>query len=251
MSRIGAIALARPTFDVAYAEEVAGAAFDVLDAVAPDWAGPRHLLFDAASTVAAIEAFAKVELNALVVLQVTFTDATMAKALAATVSAPLVLWAFPEDRTGGRLRLNSLCGINLAAFALRRAGARFSFLYRRTSDQEAPGELTARIQGDALPPIAPSYPNGQTLSAAAHAGAARAVAALRGATTGVIGDHPDGFDPCAYDAAVVAELFGVEVQRVELADLFTAATAAQPADVDAARTRAGRSLGPLDDLDQG
>lgn len=28
------------------------------------------------------------------------------------------MWSYPEERTGGRLRFNSFCGINLAAQAL-------------------------------------------------------------------------------------------------------------------------------------
>ena len=115
---IGVIALARPTFDVEYAEEVAEAAFAVLDDVAPGFVGGRDLCFDADSTRRAISELEQAELEALIILQVTFTDATMTSELAAAIDAPLIFWAFPEDRTGGRLRLNGLCGINLAAHAL-------------------------------------------------------------------------------------------------------------------------------------
>ena len=61
-------------------------------------------------------------LDLLVVLQATFADSTMVMALAEVVEAPLLLWAVPEERSGGRLRLNSFCGINLGAHALRRGG---------------------------------------------------------------------------------------------------------------------------------
>ena len=41
-------------------------------------------------------------------------------AIAATLDVPLLLWTFPEERTGGRLRLNSFCGANLASHTLSR-----------------------------------------------------------------------------------------------------------------------------------
>ena len=47
MSQIGVIALARPTFDVPFAEEVAQGAFGVIAEVAPGFVGSTDLLFDA------------------------------------------------------------------------------------------------------------------------------------------------------------------------------------------------------------
>ena len=44
---------------------------------------------------------------------------------------PTLLWAVPEDRTGGRLRLNSFCGINLAAFTLTNLGRDYRWLHAR------------------------------------------------------------------------------------------------------------------------
>lgn len=249
MSRIGAIALARPTFDVEYATEIAETAFGVLDDVAPGFVGPRRLLFDAASTAAAIDEFKEAELDALVVLQVTFTDASMTQVLASAVNAPLIFWSFPEDRTGGRLRLNSLCGINLAAYALVRDGHVPAFLYRRADDPTAPEELRNLIEAP-VPSAAPAPAASAELSSVAHSQAAAVAQSLDGLAAGVIGAHPDGFDPCAYDTEKVKTLTGVNMQRVELPELFNAADAAEPATVQAARSRASESLGSLDDLDQ-
>lgn len=248
MSAVGVVALARETFDVPFAQETASRAFAVLDDVAPDWVGSRALLFDAAATQAAIDELAAHDLDALVVLQVTFTDATMTKALASSIEAPLVFWAFPERRTGERLRLNSLCGLNLAAFSLRRQQAEFGYLYRRP-DNEAADELAALIRGDRSQPTTVSGID-VTPSSSAQDGADRVIAALSGAKTAVIGDHPDGFDPCEFDAATVRETTGVTVQRLELPELFSAADNAAASSVAAARERAEAALGSLDGLDQ-
>ena len=127
--RIGVVALARSTFDVAYAEAVARRAFVTLEALDAELVGPRELLFDSEAARHAIAALRDQTLDLMLVLQVTFTDAGTTVALAESVAAPLLLWAFPEARSGGRLRLNALCGINLAAHALGRAGRPYDYLY--------------------------------------------------------------------------------------------------------------------------
>ena len=144
---LGVIALARPTFDVDYAEEVAAAAFEVVAGIDPTFVGGRRLLFDADGTREAIRRLEEEDIDALIVLQVTFTDATMTKELAAALDVPLVFWAFPEERTGGRLRLNGLCGINLAAHALKRSDRDFTYLYAGTDDPGAPAELERLLAG--------------------------------------------------------------------------------------------------------
>src|SRR5690606_12564449 len=107
-------------------------------------------------------------------LQVTFTDASMAVEIANGFDLPLAIWAIPEPRVGGRLRLNSFCGLNLAAHALGLNGREFGTLY---ADPDAPGVvaflgelLTGRRQAR---PVAPSPASGAAVS--------EAVAALRGA----------------------------------------------------------------------
>ncbi len=250
MTRIGVIALARPTFDVEYAEEVAAAAFEALNDVDPNWVGNRALLFDADSTREAIAQISDSSIDAVVVLQVTFTDASMTQALANEMAIPVVFWAFPEDRTGGRLRLNSLCGINLAAYTLRRDGHTARFMYRRSDDPAAADELRSLLAAAELSRSPYVTAPSSTEPSAAAATASAVDAALAGLRTGVIGDYPHGFDPCAYDAAEVAALTGVTVQRLELGDLFAAADAAPAGEVEDTRRRAAEALGPLDDLDQ-
>jgi hypothetical protein len=248
---IGVIALGRPTFDVAYAEEVAAAAFAVLDGVVPGFAGSREVLFDADGTRRAIEDLEQVDLEALIILQVTFTDAAMTSEIAGAIDAPLIFWAFPEDRTGGRLRLNGLCGINLAAHALRRRGRDLAYLYARADDRQAPGELSRLLAGGVnIDRAARIVPSADELSTSALQAAERVEESLDGLRTGVIGDYPDGFDPCRYDVEAVRRLTGITVDRIELADLFAAADSVPPETITETRDRATTALGSLDDLDE-
>src|SRR5688572_14752367 len=99
MARIGVLPLARPTFDVPFAEENAQNAFAALDASGHTILGTRDLLFDASTAEAALAALATHRLDLLLLLQVTFTDASMTVRIAENSRAPLAIWAFPEPRT--------------------------------------------------------------------------------------------------------------------------------------------------------
>jgi hypothetical protein len=156
--QVATLALARPTFDVPYAEAVAADAFASLDRLGLNLVGPRHLLMDAAAVEAALgEVAGAGPLDLILLLQVTFTDAGAAVLAAGRADpAPVALWAFPEPRTGGRLRLNSLCGINLAAHALGLAGRRCHHLHLPADDPAVGDRLQSILAAAAHPAMSAS-----------------------------------------------------------------------------------------------
>lgn len=247
--RVGVIALARPTFDVPYAEEVAAEAMSTLAGLDADLVGNTDLLFDAESTEVALGQFDGVELDALLLLQVSFTDSSMTEAIGARFEAPIILWSFPEARTGGRLRLNSFCGLNLAAYALINAGSDFGYVHRYADDPGAVGDIAALLAGTIGQPATLRRDPKETSTSAA-AVAMVAASKLSATTIGVIGDRPVGFDPCGYDPDILAGVTGVKVERKELEDLFGSAAATSPEVVAETRERAAAALGSLDHLEQ-
>lgn len=221
---LGVIALARSTFDVPYAEEMAAKAFAVLDRAGIATAGPRSLLFDADAVRAAAADLKRAGVDRLLVLQVTFTDATTAVELAGLTVKPLAIWAFPEPRTGGRLRLNSFCGLNLALHALGRAGKQATYLY---SAPDAPGIVAAVKALLSAPSIKAGASRAADKPDARETAIAQAaVAKLRDTSIGLVGEHPAGFDTCRFDDAAIASLAGVTVKRIGLAEVFSRAKAA-------------------------
>jgi L-fucose isomerase-like protein len=175
LATIGFVPLARTTFDIPYATEKAEQFRAQLQGFGFDLVGPESLITDIDSAKQAAESLADQPLDLLIVLQATFADTTMVMALADSVGAPLLLWALPEPQVGGRLRLNSLCGINLAAYALKRSHRRFIYVYAEPNDEKALGKVKN----------------------AARAG--QVVRLLKQARIGIVGEHPVGFEPCAYD----------------------------------------------------
>lgn len=246
MARVGILPLGRPNFDVAFAEELAEKAWRLLDASGHEIVGPRGLLFDAAAAEKALETLSGDPLDLVLLLQFTFTDASMTVKIAEALPAPLAIWAFPEPRTGGRLRLNSFCGLNLAGHALGLAGRPFGYLY---AAPDAPGIAASLAELLAGGRRAESVPTGR---AAAGAGtrAAEIVAHLRGARIGRIGEHPAGFDTCAYDDRRLADLAGISVEPIELDAFFDLGRAASPGALADARSLAASALTGLDGIDQ-
>ena len=107
--KLGILPLARSTFDVQFAEERLTAMLAALDAPDRELAGPRALLLEPDAADAAMDDVLTVAPDLILVLQVTFTDAGFIARLAGATDLPIAIWAPPEPRIGGRLRLNALC----------------------------------------------------------------------------------------------------------------------------------------------
>jgi L-fucose isomerase-like protein len=236
--------LGRSTFDVPYAEARVAAALSVLDGLGVATAGPREILYDGAAVAAALNALDPAALSRVLIVQATFCDASAACLIAERLAAPITLWAFPEPRTGGRLRLNAFCGLNLAAHALGLRGRGLASLYADPEAATTPAALAEALAAAA--PQAPALRPAQGDDPAAE----RGLAAIRGARIGRIGQHPDGFDTCAYDDGKLAGLCGAKVEPIALGTLFDAARAADPEAVAALRARLDTTLTGLDETDQ-
>jgi L-fucose isomerase-like protein len=188
--------------------------------------GPEALVMDAAAVQAATAALGEQPLDLLLIVQATFADSTMAVGLAQAVDAPLLLWAAPEERSGGRLRLNSLCGINLAAHGLARRGLRYDYVYAAPQDPKALEKTLAL----------------------ARAGRVRRL--LKSARIGRVGEHPAGFEPCSYDGDALAARLGLQIVGRDLADLFAGVRSLSPDETLPLLDGLKQRVAGLDALDQ-
>ncbi len=190
--RVGVLAVGRNTFDVSFAREVLAEAWQALSGLNIEVVGEPRLLFDADEVKDVLINFKGQTLDIILQLQVTFTDASMTLEIARELEAPLVMWSFLEPRTGGRLRLNSLCGVNLAAHALSRAGLSYEYVHGNPGDPDVLTRIWSLAQAGAV---------------------RRSLVDMR---IGVIGQHPDGFDACMFDHTELSELFGIEIEEHDL-----------------------------------
>ncbi|MEM1044589.1 MAG: hypothetical protein AAGL24_00505 [Pseudomonadota bacterium] len=243
---IGILALGRPTFDVPFAEEMLARMLARLDAADADLVGPRALLMDAEAAREALDDVGSHDPDFLLILQVTFTDAAMTAEIASAYEGPLGIWSVPEPRAGGRLRLNSFCGLNLASHALSLRDRSFSWIYGHPDEADIDTAIADLLAGrrltDRRDPIAPK--------AVETAASAAIAASLKEATIACVGLHPDGFDTCRYDPAALASLAGTRVETVPLDTLFETAHAVPDAAVAPVRQQAEAEMAGLAEVDQ-
>jgi hypothetical protein len=244
--KIGILPLARPTFDVGFAEEKLSLMLGRLAQKGNQIVGSTDLLFDQATTRQAITALQREAIDQILILQVTFTDASMTVVAAASFDQPLSIWAVPEPRLGERLRLNAFCGLNLASHALGLRGREFSWLYADPAADVA-ADLRALFAGRRLPGHLELAPADEFSSAEGQ----RIVDALKSKRVARIGEHPVGFDTCAYSPDQLYDLAGILVDELELDDLFSAAVSASDESARQARELARATLDGLEDVDQG
>jgi len=158
--------------------------------------GPETLTTDPDEAGSLATSFASQGADAAILQFSTFTDGRFLTNVVRELDLPLLVWSLPEPEVGGRLRLNSLTGGNLASSLLVRLGRRFKFLYRLPADPEAGGEL------------------GRWMSAAVTA------RKLRTAVIAEVGNPPPGFYTCAVDPLQVLRRFGTRLVRLDLQSLL-------------------------------
>jgi hypothetical protein len=245
MRKIALLPLARPTFDVPFAEENLAAMLQVIDRSGVGAIGPRTLLFDADATRAALDLVLGEQPEAILVLQVTFTDASMLAEIAARFSGRLLVWAIPEPRAGGRLRLNSFCGLNLGSHALGLRARDFDWLFASPSSSGIDDRFAALVSGD-LPQQKPVPVHSQQDPAAGMT----VLESTANARIAKIGEHPAGFDTCAHDAAKLARHGGICVEAIALPELFAMARGYDTSAVSALRQELDGKIDGLASVDQ-
>jgi len=218
--RVSLVATARPTFAVDVAQQRAEQARALLVELGADVLGPSTLVMTPEDLTAAAELI-DLDADLVVNLSASFSDASPALALYGGIDRPVLLWSVREPGpVGDRLWLNSMCGVNLFGHALALAGTPVRTLHGDPDEPAVREALTRAIHGD-LPP-APALPTEQRARGGGDV-AKQALASLRGRRIGVVGDAPTGFTPSEYDPDVLREMFGVEVERLEIEEAFSAA----------------------------
>ncbi|MBZ0310713.1 MAG: L-fucose/L-arabinose isomerase family protein [Anaerolineae bacterium] len=193
---IGFIPIARPTFDVEFAQDMADRACVALEEAGFKIIKTDGLIMSLEAAEAIAAAMQADSPDLLLVFQASFADSTMISRLADWVDCPLLIWAVPEERTGGRLRLNSLCGLNLAAHALTRQGYTYDYVYALPENPEALEKIKIVAQ------------------------AASVVKKLQETRMGRLGENPDGFETCIPNDDLLQNHLGVKIVRYELAPFF-------------------------------
>ena len=209
--KIGILALGRPTFDVQYAKERLTASLNYLNSTNHNIIGSCELLLDEQDALNEINKFKNEDLDFIIIIQVTFTDSSTLLKIASCLEKPIGIWAFPEPRQSGRLRLNAFCGLNLASHTLGLNNIPFSWIYENPEKiKEAKFEILINSKNSKRP---------EKILAIPSLGSKKAKSIkekIHNLKIGKIGSHPDGFDTCKYNQKKLMGLCGIKVDEIDI-----------------------------------
>lgn len=218
--------IVRLQFDTDLAGDLISRAKDNLISQGFELISPTEPVTDLAQVREILQTLPLDAADLLLVFQGTFADSSMVVEMAEAARMPVFLWAVPEPWTGERLRLNSLCGINLAGHALHLRGLQVEYAFADPDDKEA----MAAIKNLAL--------------------ASRIKQRLKSSLFAVAGDPPSGLDTCRLDETRLRECLGLEIERIDLDDLFERALDVEPKEAAQVRKQLNRLLPNLEELEQ-
>jgi L-fucose isomerase-like protein len=190
--RLGLVCLARETFDFAAAAEIyRGIISDVAAIEAVDWEIVRELAITVEDSQRAARQLSEARLDALVCVSGTFHLGHQVLEIWKRCKLPILLWGLDElPYNGGKIRLNSVCGVNLDASNLYKAGV---------DDYRA--IVGPKIDNDWVDAI-------------------RVIAALRDSHVGIAGFRAHGFFNLSVDDPTLFSATGVLLDHYELSDVW-------------------------------
>jgi L-fucose isomerase-like protein len=190
--KLGLVCLARETFDFAAAAEIyKRLASEVSSLEAVEWEVVPDLVISVEEAQKTARRLASAGLDAIVCISGTFHLGHLVLEIRKRCPLPLLLWGLDElPYNGGKIRLNSVCGVNLNASNLYKAGV---------DDYRA--IVGARIDEDWVDAI-------------------RVIAALKNSHVGIAGFRAHGFFNLSVDDPTLFAATGVLLDHYELADIW-------------------------------
>lgn len=123
-AKIAVVCLARETFDTDAALRLyQNTITDLKQIPAVTWVFMEELIITPQAADATGEALKRENPDAVIIISGTFHLGHLALTIDKYLQQPILLWAFPElPYDGGKIRLNAVCGVNLNASNLYKAG---------------------------------------------------------------------------------------------------------------------------------
>ena len=241
---IGYLALARETFDVDFAESKFSEAKNLLKSITSEALGFNQLVTNDDIAKKALDFFAKNECDKIFLFQTTFTDAKFILNFAQDVKKPICIVSFPEPRTGGRLRLNSICGLNLGMHSLIKNNISPEFIIMEEDSKANKLSFSQFIESN----------NNSVKTLWKKATTDRNQSSFTDTVDmqkiGVIGTRPEGFYTCDYDSVEVKDKLNVSLIDIDLDDLFEESRNVNDSTIAATKKRIASYLEGTQELEQ-
>lgn len=190
--RVGMVCLARKTFDYEAAKNIYEKVIAAVEKIpAVEWEFIPELIIEIDDAQKAAHTLASKEIDGLVVISGTFALGHLILDLNKIIEKPILLWGLNElPYDGGKIRLNSVCGVNLNASNLYKAGIKFHYVIGNKIDQD-------------------------------WLDAIRIIKAFKTAHIGLLGFRAKGFFNLDVDELDLYKELGVLIDHYELDEIFT------------------------------
>ena len=242
---IGCLSLARETFDIKFASNKLVKTKNIIKKLNSKFVFFDDLITNDHVGNDALKFFEKNKCTKFVVLQSTFTDAKFISSFVKKFKKPLIFISFKEKRTGGRLRLNSLCGVNLALHSLIKNKFYSSFIIYSNNEENFSKELSRFIKiSHTLPKK--NYLTKTSVSKKTN----KKIISFKKPHLGIIGERPKGFDTCDFDSNELKSKFNANITRISLPSLFNISSKVENKTINASKKNISRDLKNLNQLNQ-
>ncbi len=191
--KLGVVCLVRTTYDYKTAQEIYNDKMNELRGKLPevDFVFEEKAVIEIEDAKAASEKMLANNVDGLVIISGTFHLGHLALVFAKHIKKPILLWAFNElPYDGGKIRLNAVCGMNLNASNLYKAGYdNISYTIGDWIDEDWLKALRAKV-------------------------------VLENAHVGIVGYRAHGFFNVGTDDLDIYRKTGILIDHYELTDMF-------------------------------
>ena len=242
---IGCLSLARETFDIEFAKKKLVKTKKILKKLNKNIRFFDDLITNDKIGGDAVNFFNKINCSRFIVIQSTFTDAKFISAFIKKFKKPILFVSFKEKRAGGRLRLNSLCGINLALHALIKNKFYSNFIIYSNNEEAFTKEILKFAQNKTF------FKKINYLKKLSNSKKIQKHSIeFKQPKIGIIGERPEGFDTCDFNSKELKTKFNAKLANFNLEKLFDIASNIEKKTINLTKKNISNNLKNLNKLNQ-
>ena len=242
---IGCLSLARETFDIEFAKKKLVKTKKILKKLNKNIRFFDDLITNDKIGGDAVNFFNEINCSRFIVIQSTFTDAKFISSFIKKFKKPILFVSFKEKRAGGRLRLNSLCGINLALHALIKNKFYSNFIIYSNNEEAFTKEILKFAQNKTF------FKKINYLKKLSNSKKIQKHSIeFKQPKIGIIGERPEGFDTCDFNSKELKTKFNAKLANFNLEKLFDIASNIEKKTINLTKKNISNNLKNLNKLNQ-
>ena len=242
---IGCLSLARETFDIEFAKKKLAKTKRTIKKLNINVNFFDDLITNDKIAGNAIKYFENVKCTKFIVIQSTFTDAKFISLFVKKFKKPILFVSFTEKRTGRRLRLNSLCGVNLGLHSLVKNKFYSNFIIYSNDEKSFSKKIFRFIKNkkyitkkNYLKKISNSKIKNKKLIE------------FKQPKIGLIGKRPEGFDTCDFSSEELKTKFNTQIEKINLKNLFNISNKIERKKINVTKKSISAKLKNINQLNQ-